>query len=138
MSVRLKRNPEPIWTNREVEQFWAILEPYIRQLISGEIPTLLDDFQFLKEEITDTSYDRKIFYQNIHDNMWHGRYSSAVANLKAFRRFSQPDSCGEPSTLRNKNETSDLVLEELKKIFIQRPLMNFRDRMIPASKKLCG
>ena len=121
MSVRLKRNPEPIWTNHEVEQFWAILEPYIRQLVSGEIPTLLDDFQFRKEEITDTSYDRKIFYQNIHDNMWRGRYSSAVANLKALRRFSQPDSCGEPTTFIRSNETSDL--EELKKIFIQRPLM---------------
>ena len=123
MSIRLKRKSDPIWTNREVEQFWAILEPYIRQLVSGEIPTLLDDFQFLKDEITDTNYNRKIFYQNIHDNMWHGRYSSAVANLKALRRFSQTDSRGEASTLRNNNETSDLVLEELKSIFVQRPLM---------------
>jgi hypothetical protein len=121
MNVRLKRKPEPIWTNHEVEQFWAILEPYIRQLVSDEIPTLLDDFQFRKEEITDTRYDTKIFYQYIHDNMWRGRYSAAVANLKTFRRFSQPDSRGEPTTFIRNNETSDL--EELKKIFIQRPLM---------------
>ena len=121
MSVRLRRNSEPIWTNHEVEKFWAILEPYIRQLVSGEIPTLLDDFQFRKEEITDTRYDRKIFYQNIHDNMWRGRYSSAVANLKALRRFSQAGSCAETATFIRNNETSDL--DELKKIFIQRPLM---------------
>ncbi|XP_028405531.1 uncharacterized protein LOC114528131 [Dendronephthya gigantea] len=128
MSVRLRRNPEPIWSNREVEQFWAILEPYIRQLVSGEIPTLLDDFQFLEEEITDTvNYDRKIFIQNIHDSMWHGRYSSAVANLKALRRFS--GSCGVSSF----DESSDI--EELKRIFIQRPLMNFRDRMIPTRNR---
>ena len=115
MSGRLRRNPEPIWSNREVEQFWAILEPYIRQLVSGEIPTLLDDFQFLQEEITDTiNYDRKIFIRSIHDNMWHGRYSSAVANLKALRRFS--GSCG-----NNLSESSDI--EELKRIFVQRPLM---------------
>ena len=121
MSVRLKKNPEPIWTNREVEQFWAILEPYIRQLVSGEIPTLLDDFQFLEEEISNTNCDKKIFYQNIHDNMWHGKYSSAVANLKALRRISRSDAFGDSTSLQNNNETSDL--EELKKIFIQRPLM---------------
>lgn len=124
MTARVQSKLEPIWTNREVEQFWAILEPYIRQLISDEIPTLLDDFQFLKEEITGTNYNRKIFYRSIHENMWRGKYSSAVANLKAFRRFSELNSCCHVSALRNnKNETSDVVLQELKKIFLERPLM---------------
>lgn len=112
MSARVKLKRDPIWSNFEVEKFWNVLEPYIRQLLRCEIPTLLDDFQFFEEELNDKNYDKRIFYQNIHDNMWHGRYSSAVANLKALKKF---------SPLADDNENSHL--QELREIFLRRPLI---------------
>lgn len=121
MAVRLKKTPDPIWTTNEVERFWAILEPYLRQLVSGEIPTPLDDFQFIDLDLANAAYQRKLFYQKVHDNMWDGKYSSAVANLKAIRRYSQTTCDQLINNDDSINEASDL--EELKKIFIQRPLM---------------
>lgn len=120
MAVWLKKTPEPIWTTNEVERFWEILEPYLRQLVSGEIPTPFDDFQFIDPDFANENYERKVCYQKVHNNMWDGKYSSAVANLKAFRRHSQT-SCGQPVNDDIIDENSHL--RELKKIFIRRPLM---------------
>lgn len=120
MAVRLKKRPEPIWTTNEVERFWAILEPYLRQLVSGEIPTPLDDFYFIDLDLTNTTYQRKVFCQKVHDNMWDGKYSSAVANLKALRKYSRT-SCEQ--ALDNDTVGDAAALDELKKIFIRRPIM---------------
>ena len=122
-AVRLKTTREPIWTTNEVERFWEILEPYLRQLVSGEIPTQLDHIDFFEN----TSCQKKLCYQIVHTNMWNGKYSSAVATLKAFQKYNQVSR--EDDSRNNEHEVVDHEsnsvrsdLEELKKIFTRRPL----------------
>ena len=118
MPVRLKKKPEPIWTTNEVERFWDILEPYLRQLVSGEIPTQLDHIDFFEN----TTSQRKLCYQIVHTNMWNGKYSSAVATLKAFHKYNNKLSLKASGEIVVRDNSVGSDLEELKKIFTRRPL----------------
>ena len=80
----LKRFHDPIWSASEVEQFWSVIQPYLAKLLNHEMP-LPDsniDFTFLNPANEKHKQD---CMQAIHHSMWKGKYSLAVANIKAVR-----------------------------------------------------
>ena len=109
----LKHFPDPIWTSREVEQFWSVLQPYLATLLSDEMP-LPDtniDFTFL-DPVNEQHRQRCI--RLVHESMWKGKYSLAVANIKAVRIFFH--------SVLNRNSSVAEQLQELKEVFERRPL----------------
>ena len=93
---RLKRCEDPIWTQREVEKFWEVLEPYLVHLLNDEMP-LPDfniDFSYLN---TDSEKDRQYCMDIVNGCMWKGRYSLAVANMNASKAFFDGENTGRQS-----------------------------------------
>ena len=83
---RLKRCEDPIWTQREVEKFWKVLEPYLVHLLNDEMP-LPDfniDFSYMS---ADSEKDRQHCMDIVNGCVWKGRYSLAVANMNASKAF---------------------------------------------------
>ena len=82
----LKRQQDPIWTQREVEKFWDVLRPYLAHLLNDEIP--LPDYNIDFASLSSNSEkDRQFCMDVLHDCLWKGKYSLAVANLKAVQTF---------------------------------------------------
>lgn len=82
----LKRNQDPIWTQREVEKFWEVMRPYLLHLLSGELP--LPDFNIDFTSLNSNSVKHRELCMNVvHSCLWKGKYSLAVANLKAVEAF---------------------------------------------------
>ena len=109
----LRRFHDPIWTPKEVDRFWIVLQPYLAQPLNNEMP-LPDpsiDFTFL-DPANERHKQRCI--QTIHGSMWKGKYSLAVANIKAVRTFFH-DAVHSSSSVGEQ-------LQELKEVFERRPL----------------
>ena len=109
----LKRFHDPIWTSKEVDRFWSVLQPYLAKLMNHEMP-LPDssiDFNFLNPA---NEKHRQRCMQAIHESMWKGKYSLAVADIKAVRTFFD-DAVHSSSSVNEQ-------LQELKGIFERRPL----------------
>ena len=107
----LKQFQDPIWTSREVEQFWSVLQPYLAALLNDELP-LPDtniDFTFLDPQ---NERHKKRCIRSVHESMWKGKYSLSVANIKAVGNFFQKTVS--MSTVAEQ-------LQELKEVFEQRP-----------------
>ncbi|XP_022785108.1 uncharacterized protein LOC111325546 [Stylophora pistillata] len=82
----LKRQQDPIWTQCEVEKFWDVLQPYLAHLLTGEMP--LPEYSINFTSISSNSEkDRQFCMDVIHGSLWRGKYSLAVANLKAVEAF---------------------------------------------------
>lgn len=82
----LKRHRDPIWTQREVEKFWEVMRPYLLHLLSGELP--LPDINIDFTGLNSNSVKHRELCMNvIHRCLWKGKYSLAVANLKAVEAF---------------------------------------------------
>lgn len=114
----LKRFNDPVWTTREVDRFWQVVEPYLKHLLKGDLPLPEHDVDFNKMNISDEKKQRRCM-EHVHECMWKGRYSLAVANLKAIRQFfdgAQQNELIVPSV------TDDHELRQLKRIFVQEPL----------------
>ena len=109
----LRRFHDPIWTPKEVDRFWNVLQPYLAQLLNNEIP-LPDpsiDFTFLDPE---NEKHKQCCMQAIHDSMWKGKYSLAVADIKAVRTFFH-------GAVYSSSSVGE-QLQELKEVFERRPL----------------
>ncbi len=106
--------PEPLWTNHEKERFWSILETYFSQLLFGEIPLPDSTLKLQYYEKTSTEH-RALCRAAISEFMWSGRYSSAISNFKAMRRYF--DELEEKQDENRKPE-----MREIKEIFMERPL----------------
>lgn len=108
----LRRFHDPIWTPKEVDQFWIVLQPYLAQLLNHEMP-LPDptiDFTFLDPA---NEKHKQRCMRAIHVWMWKGKYSLAVANIKAVGTFFH-DAVHSSSSVREQ-------LQELKEVFERRP-----------------
>lgn len=82
----LKRQQDPIWTQREVEKFWNVMRPYLGHLLGDEMP--LPDFNIDFSCLDSNSVkDRQLCMNVVHDCLWKRKYSLAVANLKAVETF---------------------------------------------------
>lgn len=82
----LKRQQDPIWTHYEVEKFWDVLRPYLAHLLTGEMP--LPDYSIDFTSLSSNSERDKQFCMDVvHGSLWRGKYSLAVANLKALEAF---------------------------------------------------
>ena len=82
----LKRQQDPIWTQLEVEKFWNVLRPYLIHLLRNEMP--LPDFNIDFTCLDSSNVKDKQFCMNVvHGCLWKGKYSLAVANLKAVETF---------------------------------------------------
>ena len=82
----LRRQQDPIWTQLEVEKFWNVVRPYLVHLLGDERP-LLDfniDFSCLD---SNNVKDKQLCMNVVHGCLWRGKYSLAVANLKAVETF---------------------------------------------------
>lgn len=82
----LKRQQDPIWTQREVGKFWEVVRPYLTHLLDDEMP--LPDFNIDFSCLNSNSdKDRQLCMDVVHGCLWKGKYSLAVANLKAVEAF---------------------------------------------------
>ena len=113
ISDSLKRFHDPIWSASEVEQFWSVIQPYLAKLLNHEMP-LPDsniDFTFLNPANEKHKQD---CMQAIHHSMWKGKYSLAVANIKAVRTYFHHTVQGQPSFAEQ--------LQELREVFERLPI----------------
>ena len=84
-----QRRREPQWTEEEVKKFWAVLEPYVADLVS---PTTTDlpkaDINFMNLDSSNCSHlDRCLL--SVQEQLWAGQYSQSVSNLQATLDFFQ-------------------------------------------------
>ena len=100
---------DPIWTTRELNRFWAVLEPYVERLLRGDLPLPDHNMDF------DRMRSWHQYTVHVHDCLWRGRYTLAVANFRAVLRF-----CGYQVGTAKCSITDELDL--LKDIFIREPL----------------
>ncbi|XP_027055026.1 uncharacterized protein LOC113682076 [Pocillopora damicornis] len=110
----LKRQQDPIWTHCEVEKFWDVLRPYLAHLLTGEMP--LPDYSIDFTSLSSNSERDKQFCMDVvHGSLWRGKYSLAVANLKALEAFFD---------CRNKSCDCNIAdqLRLLEDVFKRRPL----------------
>lgn len=112
----LKCFQDPIWTSREVEHFWAVLHPYLATLLDDEMPLPDTNIDFTVLDPLNEIH-KKHCIKIIHDSLWKGKYSLAVANIKAVRSFFH-----DTVHTSNRNSTVAERLQELKEVFEQRPL----------------
>lgn len=112
---RLKRCEDPIWTQQEVEKFWNVLQPYLGHLLNDEMP--LPDFNIdFSNMRTSCKKDRRHCMALVHECMWKGQYSLAVANMNALKAFFDGENRGcQNCTLAEK-------LRELEDVFKHSPL----------------
>lgn len=82
----LKRQQDPIWTQLEVERFWNVMRPYLIHLLRDEtpLPDFSIDFTCLDSK---NVKDKQLCMNVVHGCLWKGKYSLAVANLKAVETF---------------------------------------------------
>ena len=96
-----------MWTRGEMERLWAIFEPQLRLLVDGALPLPDPCAQLLCEPPPkDSPLDdrlRRHYAKKMQSDLWNGRYSKAVADLKAlgtsFRLDGESDR-GEIDTLK--------------------------------------
>lgn len=127
-SVEPNSFSEPNWTPAEIEKFWAVLEPYLIDLLSNRtLPEHSMDFTDMDPR---NSKDWKHCLEYLHENMWSGRYTETVANMKAVRLFFNRSKMRNIS-VRGRSDLIDYLLQSitlkdelqtLKDIFFQRPI----------------
>lgn len=122
ISDYLKGFRDSIWTPIEVDQFWRVLHPYLAQLLNDVMPLPDSDIDFSSLDPGNEKHKQRCI-QIIHQSLWKGKYSLAVANIKAIKTFFR-DSAG--SAKNNHVGVSDL-LQELKKAFENRPMTRSAD-----------
>lgn len=113
----LKRQQDPIWTHCEVEKFWDVLRPYLAHLLTGEMP--LPDYSIDFTSLSSNSERDKQFCMDVvHGSLWRGKYSLAVANMKALEAFFD---------CRNKSCECNIAdqLRLLEDVFKRRPLERY-------------
>ena len=110
----LKRFRNPIWTSQEVEQLWSVLQQHLSALVNNELrlPDTNIYFTFLDPQ-NERHKQRCIRSVWKEGKIWKGKYSLAVANIKAVWNFFHKTVS--ISTVAEQ-------LQELKKVFEQRPL----------------
>ncbi|KAL9964431.1 hypothetical protein ACROYT_G028074 [Oculina patagonica] len=112
ISDSLKRFHDPVWTAKEVEQFWSVLEPYLTQLLNHETALPESSIDIASLDPGNLTHKQHCM-QAIHDSMWKGKYSLAVANIKAVRTFFR-------DTVQRQSSVTE-QLQELKEVFHRRP-----------------
>lgn len=112
ISDSLKRFNDPIWTVREVNKFWEVVEPYLKRLLMGDLPLPEHNIDFNKMNSCDQCME------HVHDCMWRGKYTLAVANLRAILKFF--DGGGKSSGVIIPSTADEL--RQLKRIFTHEPL----------------
>ncbi|EDO34291.1 predicted protein [Nematostella vectensis] len=77
---------DPIWTPVEVEKFWQVIEPYLTNLLNGalNLPGSNIDFKNLDPQ-SENNLRQCLHF--VHQQLWQGKYTQSVANLKAVRKF---------------------------------------------------
>lgn len=113
----LKRFHDPIWTPQEVDQFWSVLQPYLAKLLNDEMPLPDSNIKFTFLDPANEKH-KKYCIQNIHESMWKGKYSVAVANIKAVGTFFH-------DTVDSGHSSVTDQLQELKDVFKRRPLERY-------------
>lgn len=106
--------PEPLWTFTEIEKFWKVIECYLKDLLTKlPLPASNLDFTYLDAE---SFYDYRNCVKCLHDGLWNGRYSEAVANFKAVKDFFEEGVQLEEQQQHCKSWSSN-ELQALKSIF---------------------
>ncbi|XP_078694001.1 uncharacterized protein LOC144923396 [Branchiostoma floridae x Branchiostoma belcheri] len=77
---------EPLWSETEMLRFWAVIEPYIRQLISGEAPMPAHDMDLWNCE-RDSVENIEGCLLAVQDLICSGNYSKALAGIRAARLY---------------------------------------------------
>lgn len=116
ISDYLKRFHDPIWTSLEVEQFWSVLQPYLAQLLNDEMPLPDSNIDFTSLDPRNEKHKQHCI-RIIHQSMWKGKYSLAVADIKAIKTFFHDTK----RAMNSRSSVSD-QLQELKEVFNYRPM----------------
>ena len=117
----LKRQQDPIWTQREVEKFWDVLRPYLAHLLNDEMP--LPDYNIDFASLSSNSdKDRQFCMDVLHGCLWKGKYSLAVANLKAVQAFFESGNEGYGQTIAEQLRALEDVF---KRSSLERYVFNF-------------
>ncbi|CAH1245195.1 Hypp7446 [Branchiostoma lanceolatum] len=77
---------EPLWSETEMQRFWAVIEPYIKQLISGEAPMPAHDMDLWDCE-RDSVENIEGCLLAVQDLICGGNYSKALAGIRAIRLY---------------------------------------------------
>ncbi|XP_066268068.1 uncharacterized protein [Branchiostoma lanceolatum] len=77
---------EPLWSETEMMRFWAVIEPYIKQLISGEAPMPAHDMDLWDCE-RDSVENVEGCLLAVQDLICGGNYSKALAGIRAIRLY---------------------------------------------------
>jgi len=85
MVQKLYSEKEPLWTSTDIEKFWKVIESYLSELLRRKkLPGQSIDFTCFDAECLQ---DYKLCLMELHDSLWKGRYSEAVANFRVMTEF---------------------------------------------------
>lgn len=104
---------EPRWTGVELWRFWLVIAPYMESLLQGDVNVPAPDQGFNTKVLRPGN--RNDYLAIIHDQMWEGKYSRAVANFKSL--------CSNLSDDKQQLMVFDDIAEEmeaLRKIFFNK------------------
>ncbi|XP_035692240.1 uncharacterized protein LOC118426815 [Branchiostoma floridae] len=121
---------EPLWSETEMLRFWAVIEPYIKQLISGEAPMPAHDMDLWDCE-RDSVENIEGCLLAVQDLICSGNYSKALAGIRAIRTYFEiPENSSRKALtlLREEDE-----LEVFKQLFMKQDPV--RKRLLDDSQR---
>ncbi|CAH1245651.1 Hypp7522 [Branchiostoma lanceolatum] len=78
---------EPLWTEAEMERFWAVLEPHVRRLSAGEAAVPVCTIELVDPDRGLDASDLRLCLWDVQELIWAGRYSQALAGLRKVREL---------------------------------------------------
>ncbi|KAI8515211.1 hypothetical protein Bbelb_078020 [Branchiostoma belcheri] len=78
---------EPLWTEAEMERFWAVVEPHVRRLSSGEAAVPVCTVELADPKRGLTVSDLRFCLWDLQELIWAGRYSQALAGVRTVREL---------------------------------------------------